>query len=874
MNLFKKNENKSEENNLERKRSISYSVIFIAISFLIMSVLGIIFIVQMDLQPGWEFGELQGERPVELRIVQDSNSDRVLCYTDHQPYRVYEHSNSDPQWGGIFLLNSKTGNIIERRAFDGPIKFASQVMDIDEDGVQDYIISKATVGDEWLKESEDSDAYYADIAENQFKNKIVSGSDLTDISNQESFSSNWIIDTVSGENLIDGTPGIICLEKLNVSSGDHSDLYRFYLRTYYKNGTLIQSHTLNPEGGGSHESDHSLPKIELLNYSGTNHLFFANTTYFALYNLSTENFIENPIYNDFTSNIVNFKTISDLDSNDVGELALVNQTSNVTAQVSVLNGSTGEALHTVSVSFNFEFHNVRLTEIDNDMNEKTFVALDINGETGGNENYIYYRNTTVYKITQNEVDQEYTNLISGSDGMEGNSIAVLGNDLNQDGISEIIQFSKTSSGDTMETFQINLFDFINKKVITKLDINFYISQLQSISDFDDDGRRDMLILQDQVVTAVSSREPLPIFLSTAFPLGFPIFVVLIILLVISVILLLLYGRKFKFAVDPIKENIRMAMKKKKLTIGTIVISILLITLTFVMFLSLLNVMNNTLVAGTWMSDITIINLLVMILWYALLPLTAAIYNIFAPYFAYFFIRLRDLFFRISKAYDDRIIVLDMKGREELGLISKLKRIIVPLSLSLAVGFYIYNTVAPLMGYRTSFTNISGEALGRFMGGYMLLCILPLIFSFLIFSFFNAGNYLLDDSGVVYLRVPKNYRKPADVEPISYWTQSIVKGFAGLSALITFFQFVLALDITTVIDMTGMGAFFLAFLLIIIFYALPFLTGFSYILLAEELMDFSTSYNRKRLYHLMEKKYDTSQREIKIPETRSKNANGS
>jgi len=879
MNLSKKNKSRIEEDSLERKRSISYSMVFIAISFLIMSVLGIIFIVLMDLQPGWEFGELQGKRPIELNVINGTDSNGVFCYTDLQGHNVYQSNDPNPQWGGIYLLNPNTGAPKAQKTLDGPIKYASQIIDIDGDGHRDYLISKATVGEDWFqREEDDSNQYRIDIIEKGFTNKIVSGRNLTDIGEVDSFSPLWVFDVVSKDDLINDKPGLISLEKLNISGENYNDGYQIYLKSYYLNGTMVSNYTINPGGIATHYRDVYLPKIELINHKGTDQLLFANRTYFALFNISSigsSDFIANPIYNYSSvdtdnTEFQNFEIIDDLDDDGMSEIILVNQTSNITAQIMLLNGSSGDIIHEFNTSFEFEIDRTQITEIHNkDDDGKTYIAFDSRGSTEVEGFYTRYINTTIYKITKTGKTQEFTRFISGSDIDIRSSITVLESDLNGDGVNEILTYSESSSGgQTMETYRINVFDFLNNRVKIALELPFYISELKALPDFDGDGNGDILIVQEDVIAAVSSREPVPIFISSAFPLGIPIFIVLIILLVLSILLLLVYGRKFKFSIKPIEENIRKAIKKKKITIGTLIISILLITMTFVMFLSLLNVMKTTLVAGTWMSDITIINLMVMILWYALLPLTAAIYNLFAPYFAYFFIRLRDLFFRISKAYNDKIIVLDMKDRRELGLVSKLKRIIVPLSLSLAVGFYLYNTIAPLLGYSTSFANVSGEELGRFMGGYMLLCILPLILSFLVFGFFNAGNYLLDDSGVVYLREPKSYRKPADVEPISYWTQSIIKGFAGLSAILTFLQFVLALDVSKAVDMEGLGAFFLVFLLIIIFYMLPFLTGFSFILLAEELMDFSTDYNRKRLYKLMDKKYDTNPREIKVPRSKS------
>jgi hypothetical protein len=254
----------------------------------------------------------------------------------------------------------------------------------------------------------------------------------------------------------------------------------------------------------------------------------------------------------------------------------------------------------------------------------------------------------------------------------------------------------------------------------------------------------------------------------------------------------------------------------------------------------------------------------MVVWFGLLTLRAAIYNLFAPYFAYIFIKLRALFFKVSRAYTNEFYVMDLKERKKLGTFSKLKRVIVPLLLSLAIGFFAYNYLAPFFGYNTTFATFSISEFGSFIVGYMLLCILPLILSFLAFSFFNSGNYLLDDAGIVYYREPKRYRKPADVEPVSIWAQSLVKGAAGISTLITFIEFAITLDVQTMISQSGEGMLLLMVILLIIFWGLPFITGFAYILLAEELMDFSTEYNNKRLYKLMEKGgIDATPRKITI-----------
>jgi hypothetical protein len=267
-----------------------------------------------------------------------------------------------------------------------------------------------------------------------------------------------------------------------------------------------------------------------------------------------------------------------------------------------------------------------------------------------------------------------------------------------------------------------------------------------------------------------------------------------------------------------------------------------------------------------------------------LPLTAALYNRFAPQFAFIFVKLRDLFFKISKGYNHDIIVLDMSGRKEVGLIIQLKRLILPLLLSIAVGFYAYDALTGFLDYPTTFEAFGSTEFFNFMMGYMMFCILPMILSFILFSFFISGNYLLDDAGIAYYRENKKYRQPGDIEPISIWAQSIIKGIAGLSALLTFLSFLGRVDFS---GFFGEGADFFGMLFgflitAVMFFGIPFLTAFSYILLAGEVMELDVEENAKKLYEIMEKNgYNTTPHEItnlypsgrpKLNQNTSKNKN--
>ncbi|MFX0083869.1 MAG: hypothetical protein ACFE94_19125 [Candidatus Hodarchaeota archaeon] len=252
----------------------------------------------------------------------------------------------------------------------------------------------------------------------------------------------------------------------------------------------------------------------------------------------------------------------------------------------------------------------------------------------------------------------------------------------------------------------------------------------------------------------------------------------------------------------------------------------------------------------------------IIAWYGALPATAALYNRFAPQFAHVFVKLRDLFFKISRGYKNEIIVLNMGERKDIGLVIQLKRLILPLLLSISVGFYCYDALTPIFGYPKSFGAFGGTEFFNFTMGYILYCVLPMILSFLLFSFFISGNFLLDDAGVVYYREHTKYRQPAYIEPISIWGQSIVKGIAELSALLTFSTFLTSVDFS---GFFGEGEpFMMVFGLLIIlvfFVGIPFLTAFSYVLLAGEVMEMCVESNVQKLYARMEKGgYNTEPRD--------------
>jgi len=91
----------------------------------------------------------------------------------------------------------------------------------------------------------------------------------------------------------------------------------------------------------------------------------------------------------------------------------------------------------------------------------------------------------------------------------------------------------------------------------------------------------------------------------------------------------------------------------------------------------------------------------------------------------------------------------------------------------------------------------------------------------------------------------------------------VKGIAGLSAILTFSTFLTTVDFS---GFFGEGEpFMMVFgvLIIVVFFGgIPFLTAFSYVLLAGEVMEMCVDSNTQKLYNTMEKNgYDIRPRDI-------------
>jgi hypothetical protein len=840
----------------KRKKDETHPVNFIllAISLIIFGVLGIIFITQMELIPGWIWGTTEEHSPLEYKIqlTDDKNGDGIpdiVSWVDIE-YCHDEGCDQSPNFGGVYLIDGKSGLLINKTEYVNPVKKVFQIPDINGNGADDYFIVIAAVKNEWKETEWDK---RVEVIPNNFSNFMIDGQNLTPINiltgDFLNFTNNYVFDVLSFNDFTDDLPDFIILEAQYLYSP--FDYYILNISTYFANGTKVDSNFV----GDFHyerEGETITPSLQFFDYNGEQHILYVSTGSISLLNTSSEAFLSKIYEEPISAGAEKSVVIEDINSDSFYEIVTTSSHGNV----SIINGADGQLIRSFQIDATDGYVNISdvyvdLKYIPSDNDGQAYILLSVNiyGDVKRFDAYIF-------KITNTEQTQEWFH----TEVYEDNNpkVFVLGEDFDGDLINEILVVSEYIpflSQNNVNRYQI--ISFPSNIELLRINIDYNGNSIITINDFDGDGKKDFAIDGDRI-TALSSSKPTGIWLSSAFSLGIPLFITLCGCLIIGAGIL---GRN----APRIKLN-RQRLKKTRLAVTVNIIVIALMTISIAMFLMQLNVFNRTLITGEDMTSITVIYLTITIIWYGLLPLTAAVYNGFSPQFAYMFIKLREIFFRISKNYEHDIIVEDMSDRQDLSTIVRLKRVILPLLLSIAVAFYSYNTLAPLLGYPQGFDNFGSSEFFKFIIGYNLLCLLPMILTFFIFSFFISGNYLLDDAGIVYYLKSKTHRRPGDIEPISIWAQSIIKGIAGLSALITFSSFLSTVDFSGFFNTGGEGGIisliFGFFLVIVMFWGTPFLTAFSYCFFAIEVMDFSLDFNKQKLYYFMEEGgYDTTPRNL-------------
>jgi hypothetical protein len=834
------------EQKSKKLRTHPVNYVLLGISLIVFGSLGIVFITQMELQPGWVWEDISGENSMELFVItaDDLNKDGfsdVIAYTDitRQDSENIGNPNDLTNYGKICGINGLNGLKLWEQSYNNPVKRVIELTDINGDGINDYLADIASVTPEWVRPQPLDNPRPAIILD-AYTNIIISGNNGSDIpiltGDLRSFTNFFIHDAVYLE---ESKADLVFIECKSISN--ETNEFSYNISSYFVNGTHYD--TLNIDFTGMSEKA-IIPALDLFPYGSKNELLFIDTDSIILFNTSISNFM-NPIYNETVIGYnADYTYIEDLNGDDIFEIALMTLEGNVTL-ISGIDGSIIRMFNMPSEWDRFDINQLGSDESD----MEAYILINCDNYDSRDSLMI------IYAVTETSEVIYWT--LSAFSSEDTRKAYTLGEDMDGDSLDEIILPEKIQLDyATAEVRRFSIVSTPDSSVLSIINSEYNINNMFPLQDLNGDGKSDYIFSIYGGVAAFASSKPVSIWLSPHFSFGIPLFAILVALLCVGILLVILKGRKISLSRGGVKEH--------KLTVAVNALAITLISVTFLLFLIQLNIFNKTLIPNQNMTQIIVSFLVVIITWYGALPLTAALYNRFAPRFAFTFVKIRSLFFKVSKSYNTDILVLDMKDRKEIGTVIQMKRVLLPLLLSIAIGFYTYGALTPILGYPQDFEVFGSTEFFQFMNGYMLCCIFPMILTFLVFSFFISGNFLLDDAGIVYFRQSKKYRQPGDIEPISVWAQSLVKGMAGMSAIVTLIGFLTTVDLSGFFaDTANVTSWIFGVLVIVVFFAgIPFLTAFSYILLAGEIMEFSMDFNTQKLYSLMEKKgYDTTPHDV-------------
>jgi len=821
----------------QKSKKISLNVILVLIALLFVSVFGIIFLTQIEIQPGWKNVDHSQVHHGDFYFIMNDDltgdsKNETFCY-----FRVQKGTNvanNTPQYGYVDSRDAVSGALIWKKELSGPVITAYKLHDMNNDGISDFLINFATVNSSW-----NTDDSNPSINSSLYGNQILSGingkvipileGDLCNISRE------YIFDCV----VLDGSTDFIVIQRNNswYNYDDFTDNQN--LTRFFENGTIRENLNISTK----------ILFMDLLPNNTESNLLLIGDDFVSC--RSVDNFSEIIFENGTVGGEVdNYCITDDLGNDGISEFFLIKGT----GEILLINGSNGELLNNHSYISGYDLEGIipiRNTagELTNDYLLSWHLSVGDGVEYNIIENCII--NTTYNK--SNWIFTTDTNAIS------------LESDFTGDGYPEIVfAIEEPSTFTPIPTMDVRVVNGRNPtQIISQLKIQNQIDKFHLFSDIDGDLRKDIYYTSYTEHGALSSRTPIGIWLSPTYIFfSLPIFILLVCVCAYASYRFIRAFIRKEFEMK-IKENV----KRFKITVAVNIATIATMIFMFLFFLFGMNVFNTTLLLYDPLGSMMMTSIIVFITWFTLLPIVGAIFNKSSSRFSYYFIKLRDRLFKLSKKIDHDILVIEVDPKKGIGIVEVVKRAILPMLLSLTVGFLIYNYIGPLFGIKQNFTTLGGSEFYEFIGGYMLYAILPMTLTFVLSSFFISSGWLLDDAGVVYYHKYREEHIPGDVERMSVWQQGWIKGLAGFSSLITFYLFASGINLTSMLTNTGGNVAFniLGFITTsLIFYGFPFITGFCYMFFAVTMMEVSIDENRDKLYGMMEKGgYDVTPKNLEM-----------
>ena len=339
-------------NEQKRKKARTHPInyILLAASLIVFGSLGLVFVTQMELQPGWVWEEVSGENSMEMSVLEadDLNKDGFL---DAIAYADVDRQDSDnigdpndlTNYGNIYALDGLSGYKIWEKICNNPVKRVFEVMDVNEDGYKDYFADIASVGPDWVIINP-GDNLGPEIIPNDYSNILIYGNNGTDIpiatGDHRSFTNFFVQDLVHLDGLDDNRPDLIFLECKSKINATYE--YFYNISSYFINGTKFDSFFID----FSWISERAvIPAIHLFPYGSEEHLLFINQNKIMLLNTSVSNFLD-PIFNETVMAATRDYTLTeDLNGDSIPEIFLITDEGNV----SIIIGFDGSIIRTFNV---------------------------------------------------------------------------------------------------------------------------------------------------------------------------------------------------------------------------------------------------------------------------------------------------------------------------------------------------------------------------------------------------------------------------------------------------------------------------------------------------------------------------------------------
>ncbi|MEJ2295351.1 MAG: hypothetical protein P8Y23_11380, partial [Candidatus Lokiarchaeota archaeon] len=390
-------------NKLKRKKDETHPVNFIllAISLLIFGILGIAFITQMELVPGWMFGSREENSPIQYgtQLIDDITGDGIPDIVARADVRYChrEGCSNSPHFGGVYTINGKSGELINKTEYDNPVRNLFPIPDINNDGVNDYLVDIAKVKDEWILQNEnESDSMRVDVIPNNFSNFFIDGRDLDEINIETgdllNITNNYIHKVISLDDLEDDIPDFIILE---AQFSYPLDQYQLNLTSYFVNGTNRDTFYAG-DFYLEREGEFITPSLERFEYFGEEQLLFVNHFEITLLNIISSEAFLSPIYTTFIPDgAEQYGIIEDINSDGISEIVTISWNRNV----SIFNGADGNLIQ----SFQGEISegNIEFNVIPSIEDGEAYIIITKN-------NYdIREFKAYIYKITETDISDQW-----------------------------------------------------------------------------------------------------------------------------------------------------------------------------------------------------------------------------------------------------------------------------------------------------------------------------------------------------------------------------------------------------------------------------------------------------------------------------------